>query len=210
MPTPVLGLDLDGVVANYLDALRHHFADTRGTPLEHLPTPTVWSLADAGWGFTDEADWADTHAAAVDRGLYATMPALPGAAAALTRLTADGVRIRIITARLTHPDQKRRAVTDTAAWLDTAHIPYDDLCFVDDKPSIRADLYIEDAPHVIGALHRHNRAVLIADAPYNRHLAGPRAHTWPDLEQQTRTLLHLPGSRHLTSTPPPHPGNPDE
>ena len=49
--------------------------------------------------------------------------------------------------------------------------------------SIERDLYVDDGPHNIDAFHNDNQKVIIVDQPYNRHLTGPRAHTWEDVER---------------------------
>ena len=44
------------------------------------------------------------------------------------------------------------------------------------------DAYIEDGPHNIEAFQRDGRDVIIFDQPYNRHLEGPRAASWAEIE----------------------------
>ena len=77
--------------------------------------------------------------------IFRTMPAMPGAAEVLWRLSDAGVWIRIITHRLYVNWGHATAVADTVDWLDAAGIPYRDLCFLG-APQVEADCYVEDAP----------------------------------------------------------------
>ena len=71
---------------------------------------------------------------------------MEGVAEALWRLSDEGVWIRIISHRLYVNWGHAVAAGDTAAWLDTARIPYRDLCFIGAKSAIDADAYVESAP----------------------------------------------------------------
>ena len=74
-------------------------------------------------------------------------------------------------------------------WLDHARIPYRDLCFLGAKPEVEADAYIDDGPHNVIALRAHGNDVIVFDQPYNRHLDGPRAHTWAEAEELVYELV---------------------
>ncbi len=190
MPGKVIGLDLDGVVADYTAALRARVAAARGVDPDTLPEPTRWSFADSGWNL-DNDSYLAAHTDAVADGMFATMPVKPGAVDALQRLSDDGAHIRIITHRLIVPGMHARAATDTVAWLDTVGVPYRDVCFIGDKATVDADVYVEDAPHNIAALRGAGRTVIVFDAAYNRDLPSPRAHNWDEAERLIRAQLHM-------------------
>ena len=176
----VLGVDLDGVCGDYTEALRRSVAARRGVDPASLPEQRSFGFF-SEWGL-DARSYEEAHRAAVveDR-IFRTMPALPGVAEALWRLSDAGVWIRIITHRLLFNWAHETTAADTAAWLELHRIPYRDLCFIGDKPTVGADLYVDDSPRNVLALREADRRVIVFDQPYNRDLAGPRAVDWEQL-----------------------------
>jgi len=177
----VLGVDLDGVVADHTRRFREIVAEMRGIDPESLPMERSWDFHE--WGFAPD-EYDRLHKLAVtEYDMIRTMPVIPGAADALWRLSDAGVWLRIITHRLYVNWAHERAVGDTAAWLDEHRIPYRDLCFLGAKPEVQADAYIDDAPHNVTALRQLGNTVIVFDQPYNRHLSdGPRARNWEEAE----------------------------
>lgn len=176
----VLGVDLDGVVADHTRRFREIVAEQRGIDPESLSMDRSWDFAE--WGF-EAGEYDRMHRIAVtEYDMISTMEVIEGAADALWRLSDAGVWIRIITHRLYVNWAHHRAVGDTAAWLDRNRIPYRDLCFLGAKPEVQADAYIDDAAHNIVALRDAGNTVIVFDQPYNRHLDGPRAHDWIEVE----------------------------
>ncbi len=176
----VFGVDLDGVCADYTEGFRAVVAADRGVPPQSLPLERSWGFDE--WGL-DAAEFARLHRLAVtEKRIFRTLPAIPGCADALWRLSDAGIWIRIITHRLYTNWGHAEAVADTVAWLDDASIPYRDICFLGAKPEVEADAYIDDAPHNVSALRDAGNDVIVFDAPYNRGLAGPRATNWHEVE----------------------------
>lgn len=176
----VFGVDLDGVCADYTSAFRAFVAEAKGVSLESLPLERSWDFRE--WGL-DDAEFAELHRAAVTEGrILSDLAPIEGAADALWRLSDAGVWIRIVTHRLYVNWGHAAAAGDTVAWLDAASVPYRDLCFVGKKRDVGADAYIDDGPHNVTSLRAAGRAVIVFDQPYNRHLGGPRAHTWEEAE----------------------------
>jgi 5'-nucleotidase len=188
VPQPlVLGVDLDGCVGDYESAFRRCVAAQLRVPEGSLGPQDRWDLAEVGWGIRDTEHFLDLHRRAVaEQALFAEMPVVPGAAEALWTLSDAGVRIRIVTHRLCVSGIHHAAVADTVAWLDAHDLPYRDLCFVEDKTDVGADVYVDDAPHNVLALRAAGRDVVVFDQRYNRDLPGPRARTWADV---TRHVL---------------------
>ncbi len=176
----VLGVDLDNVCADYTSGFRSAVARYRGVDPDRLTTEVSWDFGE--WGL-DRATFLDHHRrAVVDDHMFATMPAVEGASESMWRLSDAGVWIRIITHRLVSNWSHATAVADTVRWLDEQRIPYRDLCFLGAKPQVGADMYVEDAPHNVEALRATGNPVVVFDQPYNRHLAGPRASSWLEVE----------------------------
>jgi 5'(3')-deoxyribonucleotidase len=181
----VLGVDLDGVVANFYEGLRPIAAEWLGVALDSLtPTPsygfTEWNLPQAG-------SYDDLHRFAVtQRHLFRQLLPMPGAPSVLRRLSQVGIRIRIITHRLYINYFHQEAVKQTVEWLDHHGIPYWDLCFMKDKAAVGADLYIEDSPDNIAALRADGHPTIAFANSTNLALPGPRAETWDQVEQLVR------------------------
>jgi 5'-nucleotidase len=178
--TFIFGVDLDGVCAEYTGALREVVAADQGRDPAELPEPTTWDFAE--WGLDRERFEQIHRQAVMHHRIFRTMPAMAGVAAVLWRLSDAGIWIRVITHRLAVNWGHALAVSDTVEWLDGHGIPYRDLCFLGAKPQVEADLYIDDAPHNVKALREQGNDVIVFDAPYNRHIDGPRAHDWYEVE----------------------------
>ena len=188
----VLGVDLDGVCADYNRGFREIVAADKGVDPESLPLPTEWGFA--AWGL-DDVEYARLHRLAVsDKRMLRHLPAIEGSTEALWRLSDMGVWIRIITHRLYVNWGHAAAVTDTVSWLDDNRIPYRDICFLGAKPQVEADAYIDDAPHNITALAEQGNTVIVFDQPYNQGLAGLRANGWDEVEQLVAELASQRGA----------------
>ena len=179
--TLILGVDLDGVCADYTAAFRPLVADALNIPEASLPEERSWDFSE--WGLSRDK-FQDLHHKAVEESrMFRSMPVFENASEVLWRLSDAGVWIRIITHRLYVNWGHAIAVTDTVEWLDQARIPYRDICFLGEKPEVEADIYIEDAPHNITSLRASGNSVIVFDAPYNQELPGPRVTNWLNCEQ---------------------------
>ena len=176
----ILGVDLDGVCGDYTSALREVVAERTGIDPERLPLERSWDFRE--WGLTPAEFEALHQAAVLEHRIFRTMPAMPGVAEALWRLSDAGVWIRIITHRLYVNWGHATAVADTVDWLDATGVPYRDLCFLGAKPQVEADCYVEDAAHNVVALRATGAPVIVFDQPDNRHIDGPRARGWAEVE----------------------------
>ena len=188
----VLGVDLDGVCADYTAGLRRVVADERGVDPADLPAERSWGFEE--WGLSAAEFERIHHRAVTELHLLRELPVIEGCADALWRLSDAGIWIRIITHRLYVNWGHQVAVSDTVAWLDHNRIPYRDLCFLGAKPEVEADAYIDDAPHNVEALRRAGNIVIVFDQPYNRDLEGPRARNWRELEEQVLDVAACAGA----------------
>lgn len=177
----VFGVDLDGVVADFYGGLRPIAAEWLGVDVDALPTRVSWGLGE--WG-VDAAPggYERLHRFAVtQRELFLRMPPMPGAPQALRRLSIEGVRIRIITHRLFIKYFHQVAVSQTIEWLDRHDIPYWDLCFMQQKTAVGADLYIEDSPANVERLRAEGAQTVVFSNSTNEHLPPPRAGSWDEV-----------------------------
>jgi 5'(3')-deoxyribonucleotidase len=183
----VFGVDLDGVVADFYGGLRPIAAEWLGVAFESLTPRISWGLVE--WGVDDApGGYERLHRFAVtQRELFLKMPPMAGAPQALRRLSIEGVRIRIITHRLFIKYFHQVAVSQTIQWLDRHDIPYWDLCFMQQKTAVGADLYIEDSPANVERLRSEGQKTIVYTNSTNEHLAGPRANNWDEVLQLALT-----------------------
>src|SRR4051794_1340923 len=178
----VLGVDLDGVVADFYGGLRPIAAEWLGVSVDSL-TPTPGYGLDE-WRISSAGTYDDLPRFAVpQRTLSGELRPMAGAAVALRRLSQRAVRIRIITHRLYIKYFHQEAVQQTVAWLDHHGVPYWDLCFMKDKAAVGAHLYIEDSPANIESLRADGHPTIVFSNSGNGHLPGPRADNWQQVER---------------------------
>ena len=175
----ILDIDLDGVCADYTEAMRQYIISKGLKPADWHPIVNSYALDEKnGWPFKNSGEYRAAHMEAEKNHLYATMPVIPGAPEALRRLSDEGVYIRIVTHRLFVSGQHRIVVSDTARWLDDNNIPYMSLCFTGLKDTMHADLHIDDSPANITALWTAKETTIIFDQPYNHDMPGQHIHAW--------------------------------
>ena len=179
----VFGVDLDGVVADFYGGLRPIAAEWLGVALDSLPERVSWGLTE--WGVSQAPGGYDAlHKFAVmQRELFLKLPPTARAPQALRRLSKAGVRIRIITHRLFIKYFHQIAVSQTIQWLDRHDIPYWDLCFMQEKTAVGADLYVEDSPANIERLRAEGAKTIVFSNSTNEHLPAPRAGTWDEVAE---------------------------
>jgi 5'(3')-deoxyribonucleotidase len=189
----VLGLDLDGVCADFYARMREVTAEWLGVDAKELTEDVSYGLPE--WGVrqrlgNDPGEYERIHRFAVtQRKLFESMRPISGAPQAIRRLGTEGIRVRIISYRLFIRWFHEVAVAQTVRWLDNHAIPYWDLCLMRDKESVDADVYVEDSPENIERLRSAGRDVIVFDNSTNRRVAdlpGGRARSWDDAERMVR------------------------
>jgi 5'(3')-deoxyribonucleotidase len=176
----VFGVDLDGVVADFIQGFKPIAAEWLGVPIASLTDEVSYGFKEWNLGNTYE----DMHRFALkERDLFANLLLIEGAAPALRRLSSTGIRIRIITHRLYIPWFHRQAVVQTLEWLEKHGVPYWDLCFMASKSSVDANVYVEDNPVNVEALRRAGKEVMVFRNSTNRNVAPPSTPDWADVER---------------------------
>lgn len=183
----VIGVDLDGVCADFYGRMREIAAEWFERPIGELPEAVSYGMSE--WGVVDTDQYDSLHRFAVtQRELFGTMPMIPGARRYLRQLSDEGYRIRIITHRLYIHYFHATAVMQTVEWLDSHGIPYWDLCFMKEKARVGADIYVEDAPENIQSLRSQGLYTICFANSTNTHIADPRATTWEEVYELVRQL----------------------
>jgi beta-phosphoglucomutase-like phosphatase (HAD superfamily) len=182
----VLGVDLDGVVADFTRGLKPVAAEWLGVAEQSLTDDISYGFRE--WGLERAGGYDALHRFAVkERELFARLPPIAGAPPALRRLSAIGdIRIRIITHRLYIHWFHKEAIRQTTEWLEKHGIPYWDICFMRDKAAVGANLYLEDSPDNIQALRAAGFETIVVVNSTNSHLPGPRAESWEEIERLVR------------------------
>ena len=176
----VLGIDLDGVCANFYARMREIAAEWFEVDIDTLTPSPTYGLQE--WGVKGPDQYAQLHRFAVtQRQLFSSAPPIPGARSTLHRLSDEGYRIRIITHRLFIHFFHQESVSQTIRWLDEHGMPYSDLCFMQEKDQVGADVYVDDAPKNIDTLRAHGHYAICFGNSTNPHLAPPRALGWEEV-----------------------------
>jgi 5'(3')-deoxyribonucleotidase len=189
----VLGVDLDGVCADFYGRMREIAAEWLERPLDDLTRDVSYGLPEWGIG-SDEEEYRSLHRFAVtERDLFKTLPMIPGARRILRKLSGEGYRIRIITHRLFIEFFHELAVSQTIHWLDHHGIPYWDLCFMKAKDQVGADIYIEDTPNNVLDLRTQGLFAICFANSTNKEIEEPRAANWDEVyalvTERARTIL---------------------
>jgi len=178
----VLGVDLDGVVADFITGLHPIAAEWIGKPLQELPLEVSYGFPE--WKLDEYGGYEALHRYAVkERNLFRHLPPVSNAPAVLRKLSALGIRIRIITHRLYIEWFHRQAVEQTIDWLEEHDIPYWDICFMKQKSAVGANVYLEDNPSNIADLRSQDCDVIVVVNSTNRGLPAPRAESWNEIER---------------------------
>ena len=191
----ILGVDLDGVCADFYARMREIAAEWFERDVSELPENPSYGLEE--WGVGSEVKYESLHRFAVlQRDLFRTAPMIPGARTYLRRLSDEGVRIRIITHRLFVYYLHRVSVGQTVDWLDDNGIPYWDLCFMRDKEQVGAEIYVDDSPDNVIRLREQGHYTICFANSTNARLGPPRAGSWAEVYE----LVHAWAREHNSGT----------
>jgi len=179
----IVGVDLDGVCADFYAGIRPFAAEWLGVPESELVREvsyglTEWGIEKAPGGYSKFHQFAVTQ-----RDLFKVIEPISQCPQVMRRLSHAGVHIRIITHRLFIKYFHKQAISQTIDWLDTHGIPYWDLCFLQQKAHVGANIYVEDSEHSIRDLKQAGQKVIIFTNATNRHLRGLRADNWLEVER---------------------------
>jgi len=178
----ILGVDLDGVVGDFYGAMRRIAAEWLNKPEDALTKEVSYGLNE--WGLAEYGGYGRLHRFAVtQRNLFRDMPPIQDAPGTLRKLSARGIRIRIITHRLFLKYSHKTTIIQTVDWLDKYDIPYWDICFMDDKGAVGAHVYIDDTSENIIQLREQGNNTIVFSNSTNRDLPGPRADSWLEAEK---------------------------
>lgn len=162
-----LGIDLDGVVANFIKGWMLRYNLEFGA---HLTEEMVkhWDAADDLTHFTDLSEfWDWAGAAGNGPTVFRNLEPYPGALDSLDML-ASCHDIVVLTMK------GDWATPDTFAWIAEHRIPTREVHMLRDKWMVDCDIYLDDSPHAVPSLveHRPDSIVCRFVRPWNEPVPG--------------------------------------
>ena len=160
-----LGVDIDGVVADYNRALKE-FVKRSGSVFRGEEIDVgghIRSYYSTGRGYPG------LHTEFVKAGGYSLAEPLEGAIETLARLAREH-RVCFVTSRL-HADHVSQSVTGTAEWLARRGVPFHELHILGssrDKGLVECDVYIDDTPAVVERLAKAGKEAYLFENEYNK------------------------------------------
>ena len=162
-----LGIDLDGVVANFTKGWMAFYNEQYGTELVESDSKNWGDLVNLTH-FQDIDEFWDWSSDLDGRSVFWHLEPFPGAVEALHELSEEGHEIVIVT---TKPPF---AIDDTHEWIDRHGIPTREIHILEAKWLVDCDVYLDDGPHVLPGLvkHRPESTVCRYVRPWNRPVPG--------------------------------------
>ena len=173
-----IGIDLDGVVADFNRGWTSAWNEQRGTDIgvedvddwDVLPTLTGLSSMREFWRWASDLGEG--------RSLFRDLPTFDGAVDAVRELARAGHHPVVLTTK------PHWAVHDTLSWLADVRFPTTEVHILEDKWTVDCDVYIDDAPHILRGYvqHRPEATLLRYVRPWNHPVEGTHdVRGWDDV-----------------------------
>lgn len=185
MPSLRIGVDLDGVVADFVSGWVQRYNAEFGARLRVVDAAD-WGAAATLTHFSSMAQfwrWA-RHAGPDGRSLFRGLPRYPGAVEGLREL----LRLAHVVVLTSKPPW---AVADTLAWLADLDLPLREVHVTSDKTTVDCRVYVEDSPLHLAELRRHRPQAVVCRwvRPWNSAVDGCLdVDSWSDVHIVTREL----------------------
>lgn len=174
-----LGIDLDGVVAQFNEGWMRRHTEEFGSRLDPSMVEGWDGLHELGGFHTMEAFW-DWFRNGDGPSSFRHLDPYPGALETLHRLTAAGHHIVVLTHKFDW------AIPDTFAWLSDVGLPSREVHIRADKHVVPCDAYLDDSPLVLPDLVQHRPTALVCRfvRSWNQPVAGAiDVHDWGSFEE---------------------------
>lgn len=173
-----LGIDLDGVVADFNTGWMRRYNEQFGADLDPSMV-TSWNAMLDLTRFESMQEFWRWAEGGPRPSIFRDLPAFPDAVPAMQRLARDH-KIVIITTK------PRWAVHDTFAWISEHGLPTQEVHMISRKWEVECDVYLDDAPHLLPRLvsYRPDATVVRFARPWNRDVEGTlTVDSWAEFEQ---------------------------
>jgi 5'(3')-deoxyribonucleotidase len=176
LPGIRVGIDMDGVLADFNTGWMRRYNDEFGTSLD-ASMVQQWDGLYTLTHFTSMGEfwrWAQGDG----RSTFRDAPPLPGAIEAVTRIGARH-RVCIVSSKFDW------AIPDSLAWLADHDVPAREVHFLWDKTLAECDVYLDDAPHQLSELTAGLPEAVVCRMvhPWNDPMDGVvDIHSWQEFE----------------------------
>ena len=172
-----IGVDLDGVVANFTKGWTEHYKIEFGK--EILESDIIsWGLSKPLTHFETELDFWEWAKEINGSSIFRNLETYENSVEVLTKLAMSGHEIVILSSK------PWWSIHDTLMWLGENKIPSREIHFIEDKWRVECDVYIDDAPHQIENFVKKvpDKLILRFVREYNRPVRGAvDIHKWAEL-----------------------------
>lgn len=163
-----LGIDLDGVVADFNAGWMKLHGEEHGTDLTS-DLVTSWNGLHEVGGFASMGEfWWWARGGGHRPSIFRHLETYPGAVETLERLVRDGHEVVVLTSK------PWWAIHDTYNWIADRALPTREVHMRDDKWAVDCDVYLDDSPIVLPPLVRHRPDAVVCRfvRPWNDPVAG--------------------------------------
>lgn len=168
-----VGLDMDGVIYNFVEDLRDYLTNNLHRSPETLPEPDRWEFW-TDWNMSFK-QFKYVMESGIESGeLFANGPMYDGAEG-INYLTSKGHTVHI----LTHRDH--RVEQRTYDWFASKGLTVHSITLNGDKTAEEFDIYFDDKPENVAAVLEAGRKAFLLDRPWNQKAKEARVFGWPGI-----------------------------
>lgn len=185
-----IGIDLDGVIYDFMNDFRHFMMTHEKVHPDQLPVPpNTWDFHEE-WGMTYRDYLEKMGEAAIKGWIFTSGNVLPGAREGLESLRNAGFQIIIMTARelSTNPLHMNIIARNTEQWLQNNNIPHDELIIANNKTHHNVATLFDDSIYNVESVIRTGRSAFIFDQPWNRQAPYSRVHDWHQVLEECNRI----------------------
>lgn len=176
-----IGVDLDGVLYDFVGDFRNWLIMEHDREAHHLPPAESWNFWKDQWGLTLD-EFLGICGESVDAGyMFRVGDPHPDSIEYMHRLREDGHSLHIITAR----NFGSKSIQNTEWWLNEHDVPHDSLSFSKDKTIMALDTMIDDHAENFIQLEQAGIRAYLLDRLWNQyHETDRRVYDWKDFYER--------------------------
>lgn len=193
-----LGMDLDGVIYNFVDEFRNYLIDHQGRDPEELIPATQWNFF-YDWGMTLEEYEFYLTQAAIDGYVFKSGEVYAGAVEALLEVEKMGFEIVVITARRLTDVLAHHEIIEqnTYNWLTDNNIPHHGLIISNEKTTHDLNILVDDSVKNVENFILAGGRGYIFDRPWNQDYPYNRIDNWECFVEEMRSIRDMVNAAYL-------------